>query len=90
MHAVSRQLRVDAYGHDVGVTEICPGRVETDIFALVDKIDAAEAKKKYFADYAVEHAIGTPTYLNIGLIEITPTMQLPGGLPTGKRTQFPK
>ena len=100
MHTVSRQLRVDGYGHDVRVTEICPGRVETDIFARVEKIDAAEAKQKYFADYevpkpsdiadAVEYAIGTPTYVNIGLIEITPTMQVPGGLRTGTRTQFPK
>lgn len=100
MHTVSRQLRVDAYGRDVRVTEICPGRVETDIFARVEKIDPALAKQKYFADYevpqpsdiadAVAYAIGTPSYVNIGLIEIMPTMQVPGGLRTGTRTEFPK
>jgi NADP-dependent 3-hydroxy acid dehydrogenase YdfG len=100
MHTVSRQLRVDAYGHDVRVTEICPGRVETDIFARVEKIDPALAKKKYFADYevpqpsdiadAVAYAIGTPAYVNVGLIEIMPTLQVPGGLRTGTRTEFPK
>lgn len=100
MHTVSRQLRVDAYGRDVRVTEICPGRVETDIFARVEKIDPALAKQKYFADYevpqpsdiadAVAYAIGTPSYVNIGLIEIMPTLQVPGGLRTGTRTEFPK
>lgn len=100
MHTVSRQLRVDAYGRDVRVTEICPGRVETDIFARVEKIDPVLARQKYFADYevpqpsdiadAVAYAIGTPHYVNVGLIEITPTLQVPGGLRTGTRTEFPK
>jgi NADP-dependent 3-hydroxy acid dehydrogenase YdfG len=95
MHTVSRQLRVDAFGRRVRVTEISPGRVETDIFANVEKIDPAEAKRKYFegmempqtsdiAD-AVEYAISAPKYVNIGLIELLPTLQVPGGLRTGKR-----
>lgn len=100
MHTVSRQLRVDAYGHDIRVTEICPGRVETDIFARVEKIDPQEAKKKYFSGYevpqpsdiadAVVYAIGVPKYVNVGLIEIMPTLQVPGGLRTGKRNEFAK
>ncbi len=32
---LSRQLRIDAFGKRVRVTEICPGRVATDIFAHV-------------------------------------------------------
>ena len=32
---LSRQLRIDAYGRRVRVTEICPGRVATEIFAHV-------------------------------------------------------
>ncbi len=32
---LSNQLRVDAFGKRVRVTEICPGRVATDIFAHV-------------------------------------------------------
>ncbi len=99
MHTVSRQLRVDAYGHDVRVTEICPGRVETDIFARVQNIDPAEAKRQFFAEYAcpqptdiadaIAYAIGTPNYVNVGLIELMPTRQVPGGLRTGKRDELP-
>jgi NADP-dependent 3-hydroxy acid dehydrogenase YdfG len=95
MHTVSRQLRVDAFGRRVRVTEISPGRVETDIFAIVEKIDPAEAKRKYFEGFempqvsdiadAVEYAIGTPQYVNIGMIELLPTLQVPGGLRTAKR-----
>ncbi len=95
MHVVSRQLRIDAFGRRVRVTEISPGRTETDIFANVEKIDPAEAKAKYFEGFempqvsdiadAIEYAIGTPHYVNIGLIELLPTLQVPGGLRTAKR-----
>ncbi len=95
MHVVSRQLRVDAFGRRVRVTEISPGRVETDIFAHVEKISPEEAKKKYFEGFempqvsdiadAVEYAVGAPQYVNIGLIELLPTLQVPGGLRTAKR-----
>lgn len=95
MHTVSRQLRVDAFGRRVRVTEISPGRVETDIFARVEKIDPAEAKRKYFEGFempqvsdiadAVEYAVSAPQYVNIGMIELLPTLQVPGGLRTGKR-----
>ncbi len=95
MHTVSRQLRIDAFGRRVRVTEISPGRTETDIFANVEKIDPVEAKKKYFEGFempqvsdiadAIEYAISTPQYVNIGMIEILPTLQVPGGLRTAKR-----
>lgn len=95
MHTVSRQLRVDAFGRRVRVTEISPGRVETDIFAHVEKIDPAEAKRKYFEGFempqvsdiadAVDYAVSAPQYVNIGLIELLPTLQVPGGLRTAKR-----
>ena len=95
MHTVSRQLRVDAFGRRVRVTEISPGRVETDIFARVEKIDPAEARRKYFEGFempqvsdiadAVDYAVSAPQYVNIGLIEILPTLQVPGGLRTAKR-----
>lgn len=92
LHTLSRQLRVDAYGHRVRVTEICPGRVQTDIFSRVEKISPEEAQKQFFDGYeiptvgdiadAVAYAVGTPNCVNIGLIEIMPTMQVPGGLQT--------
>ncbi len=99
MHTVSRQLRVDAYGKDIRVTEICPGRVETDIFARVLKVDPAEAYKRMYEDFecpkpsdiadAIAFAIAAPHYVNVGMIEIMPTLQVPGGLRTGTRTEFP-
>lgn len=33
----------------------------------------------------MEYAVDTPQYVNIGLIELLPTLQVPGGLRTGKR-----
>jgi NADP-dependent 3-hydroxy acid dehydrogenase YdfG len=99
MHTVSRQLRVDAYGHNVRVTEISPGRVATDIFAKVHGLDPETARKQFLDDYdlptpsdiadAVAYALGTPRHVNIGMIEIMPTMQVPGGLRTGKRGERP-
>jgi hypothetical protein len=91
---LSRQLRVDAFGHRVRVTEICPGRVETEIFGRVHG-DMAEAKRKFYDPFevvqasdvadAIAYAIGTPSYVNIGHIEIMPTFQVPGGLSYAKR-----
>ena len=92
IHTLSRQLRVDAYGHRVRVTEICPGRVQTDIFSRVENISPEDARKQFFDGFeipsvtdiadAVSYAIGTPACVNIGMIEIMPTMQVPGGLRT--------
>jgi len=88
---LSRQLRIDAFGKRVRVTEICPGRVATDIFAHVhgDSVDTHERFVKGFelpqardiAD-AIAFAIAAPAAVNIGHMEITPTLQVPGGLQT--------
>ena len=90
---LSRQLRVDAFGRRVRVTEVCPGRVATDIFAHVhgDSIETHERFIKGFelpqatdiAD-AIAFAIAAPVSVNIGHIEITPTLQVPGGLQTAR------
>jgi NADP-dependent 3-hydroxy acid dehydrogenase YdfG len=45
VHALSRQLRVDCYGKRVRITEICPGRVATDIFGNVSG-DHEDARKR--------------------------------------------
>ena len=95
MHMVSQQARVAAYGKRVRVTEIVPGRAETEIFGKV--IGDPDAAQKQFYDGfeslkvedvagAVEYAIGTPGHVNIGQIEIMPTFQVPGGLNFLKRT----
>jgi NADP-dependent 3-hydroxy acid dehydrogenase YdfG len=95
LHALSRQLRVDAAGKRVRVTEICPGRVATDIFGHV--LGNIEAARKEFIDGfelpqasdiadAVAFAIAAPRAVNISNMEILPTLQVPGGLTTVKRT----
>jgi NADP-dependent 3-hydroxy acid dehydrogenase YdfG len=89
---LSRQLRIDAFGKRVRVTEICPGRVATDIFSHVHGGDLAETRAKYIDGFelpvaadianAIAFAIAAPIAVNIGHMEITPTMQVPGGLST--------
>lgn len=91
VHALSRQLRVDCYGKRVRVTEICPGRVATDIFGNVSG-DKEGAKKQFIDGFelptakdiadTVAFALAMPVAVNIGNIEITPTLQVPGGLST--------
>ncbi|KWR88198.1 SDR family oxidoreductase [Cupriavidus sp. IDO] len=88
---LSRQLRIDAYGKRVRVTEICPGRVATDIFAHVHG-DSAETYERFVKGFelpqaadiadAIAFAIAAPVAVNIGHMEITPTLQVPGGLST--------
>jgi len=88
---LSRQLRIDAFGKRVRVTEICPGRVATDIFAHVHG-DSAETYERFVKGFelpeaadvanAIAFAISAPVAVNIGHIEITPTLQVPGGLQT--------
>lgn len=95
MHMVSRQTRVAAYGRRVRVTEIVPGRAETEIFAKVIG-DAERAQKQFYDGFeslkvedvadAVAYALSTPRHVNIGQIEIMPTLQVPGGLNFEKRT----
>ena len=94
VHALSRQLRLDVSGKRVRVTEICPDRTETEIFGLaLGKPDAAG--KTFFDGYetlqpldvadAVAYAIDAPAHVNVGLIEIMPTFQVPGGMQFTRR-----
>ena len=88
---LSRQLRIDAFGKRVRVTEICPGRVATDIFAHVHG-DSAEIHERFVDGFelpqaedianAIAFAISAPIAVNVGHMEITPTLQVPGGLQT--------
>jgi NADP-dependent 3-hydroxy acid dehydrogenase YdfG len=90
---LSHQLRVDAFGKRVRVTEICPGRVATDIFAHVHG-DTPETRAKFIDGFelpeardiadAIAFAIAAPVAVNIGHMEITPTLQVPGGLSTAR------
>ncbi len=95
IHQMSRQLRVDAFGKRVRITEICPGRVETEIFGRLIG-DMEEAQRRFYDGYeslkpedianAIAYAIEAPRHVNIGHIEILPTFQVPGGLDFKRRS----
>jgi NADP-dependent 3-hydroxy acid dehydrogenase YdfG len=93
---LSRQLRIDAFGRRVRITEICPGRVATDIFTHVHG-DSPDVRAQYIDGFelpeakdiadAIGFAIAAPIAVNIGHMEITPTLQVPGGLSTARPEQ---
>lgn len=90
---LTRQLRQDCFGKRVRVTEICPGRVATDIFAHVHGA-SAETHARFIEGFelpraedvadVIAFAIAAPVAVNIGHVEITPTLQVPGGLRTAR------
>lgn len=99
VHQLSRQLRNDVIGKRIRVTEICPGRVETEIFGrnLGGTPEAMkQAQETYYANFesittkdiadVVEFAVDAPRHVNLGLIEVLPTFQVPGGLEFVERT----
>ncbi len=90
---LSNQLRIDTFGKRVRVTEVCPGRVATDIFNHVHGndpsirerfIDGFELPQASDIADAIAFAIAAPVAVNIGHMEITPTLQVMGGLQTAK------
>lgn len=98
VHQISRQLRNDTVGKRIRVTEICPGRVETEIFGR-NMGGSPEAMKQawetYYEGYeslttadivaAIDFALAAPDHVNMGLMEIMPTFQVPGGLTFDRR-----
>ena len=98
VHMLSRQLRVDSYGRHVRVTEICPGRVATDIFAHVHG-DSTTTYDRFIKGFelpqaadvadAIAFAIAAPLAVNVGMIELLPTLQVPGGLSTARPGEVP-
>jgi NADP-dependent 3-hydroxy acid dehydrogenase YdfG len=98
VHMLSRQLRIDVYGKQIRVTEICPGRVATDIFAHVHG-DSRETHQRFVEGFAlpqasdiadaIAFAIAAPAAVNVGHMEIMPTLQVPGGLSTMRPNAAP-
>lgn len=90
---LSNQLRIDTFGRRVRVTEICPGRVATDIFNHVHGNDPS-VRERFIEGFelpvaadiadAIAFAIAAPVSMNIGHMEITPTLQVMGGLQTAR------
>lgn len=98
VHQISRQIRNDTVGKRIRVTEIAPGRVETEIFGrnlggTPEAMD--EAWQTFYEGYeslttddivsTIDFAIAAPRHANLGLIELMPTFQVPGGLTFDRR-----
>ena len=88
VHLLSQNLRMELAGTGVRLTEICPGRVETEFFHVA--VRDPEERKSFttgikslqpqdVAD-AIVYALSTPLHVNVSLIELTPTEQAPGGV----------
>jgi NADP-dependent 3-hydroxy acid dehydrogenase YdfG len=86
---LSRQLRLDLFGKRVRVTEIARP-VKTGIFAKVAGPRRERGACPFLrrlrdpaaqdiADAAV-YAVGAPQHVNVALIDLMPTMQVPGGI----------
>lgn len=88
VHVLTQDLRHDLKGSGIRVTEVAPGRAATEIFAtMTDDAGAQQAMAEGFeiitADdvaEAVVWAIARPWRVNISLIELTATEQIPGGV----------
>ncbi len=87
LHMFARHLRMELKGSGVRQTEICPGRIATEFFDAAFKTEedrtafmaGFEALKAEDIVAAIMYAIGTPQHVNVSLIELTPTQQMPGG-----------
>ena len=88
VHMINQNLRVELSGTGVRATEICPGRVNTEFFdvAFSDNPDKRKQmtsglkllEQEDVAD-AIMFAINAPWRMNVSMIELTPTEQVPGG-----------
>lgn len=94
--AFANQLRIDLCGHRIRVTEIAPGRTRTGIFAKTIG-DPTAAQKQFLDGYEVLepddiagivcYALMAPAHVNISHVEVTPTLQVIGGLTMVKHDQ---
>lgn len=83
-HALSEGLRLDLSGSGIRITEIAPGKVETEFSSVRFKGDKARAKNVYegyiplhaedIAD-AIWYAVSRPAHVNVQYMLIMPTAQ---------------
>jgi NADP-dependent 3-hydroxy acid dehydrogenase YdfG len=94
IHSLSQQLRVDLYGTRVRVTEISPGRVATNIF---QNPSIANGESARFVEQfetlqpedivdAIAFAVGSPSRMNVAMLEVVPTFQVVGELRFASRS----
>jgi NADP-dependent 3-hydroxy acid dehydrogenase YdfG len=95
IRAFCRSLRLDLVGTNVRVTEVAPGRVETEFFRDAMGGDVAKMRARLFDEYrslqaddvaaAILSALLMPPHADVNLIEITSTDQALGGMSFAKR-----
>jgi 3-hydroxy acid dehydrogenase/malonic semialdehyde reductase len=88
MHRLSTNLRLELQGTGVRVTEICPGRIQTEFYqvaiddpgerAAILDTGAVEITAAECAD-TIAYAINAAPHININRIELQPTEQTYGG-----------
>lgn len=89
IRSLVNNLRLDLHGTGLRVSEISPGRVETDINLEAMGGDREAMQTKFFGDYqasqpadiadAVMAALAMPRRSNVSFIEVLPTRQSVGG-----------
>ena len=88
IHRLSTNLRLELQGTGVRVTEICPGRVQTEFYQVAVRDPAVRADilatgttELTAAECAdtIRYAISAPAHVNINRIELQPTEQTYGG-----------
>ena len=88
INRLSTNLRIELAGTGVRVTEICPGRIETEFYQVA--VPDPDARRKILDTGATEvtaaecadtivYAINTAPHININRIELQPTEQTYGG-----------
>ena len=89
MHRFSQNLRVELAGTGIRVTEICPGRVESEFYGaasgnserLAMMVDTeVRALQPEDIAKAILFAVDAPMHVNVSTIEILPTEQIVGGV----------
>jgi NADP-dependent 3-hydroxy acid dehydrogenase YdfG len=88
MHRLSTNLRLELQGTGVRVTEICPGRIETEFYDVAiddeaerERIKSAGGVGVTAAECAdtIAYAVTAPRHVNINRIELQPVEQTYGG-----------
>ena len=87
IHLFAQHLRVDLKGTGIRLTEICPGRIDTEFFETA--FDDPDKRKAFRSGFeilvpddvaaAMLYAVTAPWRVNVSTIELTPTEQAPGG-----------
>ena len=88
LHVLSMDLRLELQGTGIRVTEICPGRVQTEFYDRafdspeeIQRMKNSGINELTSQDVAasVMHALDAPWHVNVNRIEIQPTEQIYGG-----------